>query len=166
MISVFRDINKFAKKWKWLDVLAIFCARILPYLMVLFLVIFAIATKNWQIIFFTLLSALIARFVLNSFIYHFYKEVRPAYIRGANVLIPIPGNPSFPSSHAAVFSAISFTLFLYNIQIAYVFLALSLLIGVARVFCGVHWFRDILGGFASGFLSAIIVYYILIYLHI
>jgi undecaprenyl-diphosphatase len=161
MISIFKGLNQFAKKWKWLDILAIFCARVLPYILVLVLIIFSIVVKSWQILFFPFLSALIARFIIDSSIYYFYKKTRPAYLKDINLLIPIPKNPSFPSSHASVFSAISFTVLYFNITLGVIFLALSVLIGIARVFCGVHWFRDILGGFASGIFSSLLVFYLI-----
>lgn len=161
MISIFKDINKYAQKWLWLDVVAMFCARTLPYLMVLVLIIFAVIIKSWQIVVYPFLSALIARFVIDSSIYFFYKKVRPAYLKDTKLLIPIPKNPSFPSSHASVFSAISFTVLYFNITLGVVFLGLSMLIGISRVFCGVHWFRDILGGFISGIFSSLIIYYLI-----
>ena len=161
MISIFKDINKFAGKWKWLDLIAIFCARYLPYLMVVFLFIFAILNRNWQILFYPLLSALFGLFIINNLIYFFYIEKRPAYLWATKLLIPVPKNPSFPSSHTEFFSAISFSLFFYNVNLAIIFLALTCLVGIARVFCGVHWFRDILGGLVAGVFSAIIIYYLL-----
>lgn len=161
MISIFKDLNKFAKKWNWLDIIAIFFARILPYVLIISLIIFGIFTKSWEIIIYPFLSALVARFIVNSPIYFFYKRVRPAYLRDTNLLIPIPKNPSFPSSHASVFSAISFTILYFNITLGIIFLSLSILIGIARVFCGVHWFRDILGGFISGIFSSLIIYYLI-----
>jgi undecaprenyl-diphosphatase len=161
MISVFKNINRFAGQNKQLDLFAIFCARYLPYFLVLFLLIFSIVNKKWEIFVYPVVSALFARLVIDNLIYYFYKEVRPAYLKTVNLLIPIPKNPSFPSSHATVFSAISFTLIFYNLNLGIAFLCLSFLIGISRVFCGVHWFRDILGGFAAGLFSAIIVYYLL-----
>ena len=166
MLSVFKNINHFAGKQKWLDVLAVFCARILPYLVIIFLTLFAAVIRSWEILIIPLLSAFISRFVISSLIYFFYKEKRPAYSEQVNILIPVPKNPSFPSSHAAVFFAISFSLFAYNINLAIIFLVLSLIIGMARVFCGVHYFRDIVGGCVSGLLSSLIVYYLLIFIKI
>lgn len=161
MFSVFKNINKFAGKWKVLDYTAIFFARFFPYLMVVFLFGLSVETKYWKILFYPLISALFSRFLISSLIYFFYKEPRPANLTGTKTLIPVPSNPSFPSSHAAVFSAISFALFFFNINLAIIFLVLSVIMGVARVFCGVHWFHDIVGGFISGFISSVAIYYLL-----
>jgi undecaprenyl-diphosphatase len=159
MISIFKDINQFARKWKTLDGFAIFCARILPYLMVVFLFFYSVYISNVYLFIFAILSGLFARFIVNELVHLFYKEIRPARLEGTKVLIPVPQNYSFPSGHSSFFFGVSCFLIFYNTYLAIIFILLSFLIGIARVFCGVHWFRDILGGFVAGLLSAIIIYY-------
>lgn len=164
VFSVFKNINQFAGKSKVLDAFAVFCARILPYLMVTFLAIFYIFTKNIFVFIYALLSGLFARFAINEAIYLFYKEKRPAQLKGARVLIPVPRYPSFPSGHASFFFGISFLLLLYNVPLAIIFILCSCLMGIARVFCGVHWPRDILAGIFVGFISALSIYYLLFFI--
>lgn len=160
--SVFRNINRFANQSKVIDAFAVFCARYLLYLMLIFLLLFASIIHNWHIFFYPLLSGLFAAFVINKIIYFFYKEQRPAEFKNTKILIPVPKNPSFPSRHASLLFGISFYLFFYNTPLAVFFIICSCLIGIARVFCGVHWFRDILAGAFIGFVSTIIIYYLLI----
>lgn len=155
-----KKINSFAGRWKWLDVLAIFCAKYLPYLLLAILIIFSVLNRRYYILFYPLLSAFFAIFVVNKLIYLFYKEARPSELKETKTLISVPKNPSFPSRHAAFFFAASFSLFLYDVFLFQVFILCSCIIGVARVFTGVHWLKDILGGVITGFLSAIIVYYL------
>jgi len=161
MFSVFKNINRFAGKSKLLDVFEIFCARQLIYLMVLSLFVSAIIFHSRGMFAYSLLSGLCAAFVFDKIIYFFYKEQRPAELRGTNVLIPVPKNPSFPSRHASLAFGISFYLFFYNFPLAIIFIVCSCLVGIARVFCGVHWFRDILGGVVSGFISSLVIYYLI-----
>jgi undecaprenyl-diphosphatase len=161
VFSVFKNINKLAGKWKALDVIAIFCARYLLYLMIVFLLLAALFSRNWQMFLYPLSSGLFAAFVIDKIIYFFYKERRPAELINTKILIPVPQNPSFPSRHASLLFGLSFCLFFYSIPLAIIFIICSCLVGIARVFCGVHWFHDILGGFTAGFLSAIITYYLL-----
>jgi len=108
-----------------------------------------------------LLSGLCAAFVFGKIVQFFYKEQRPAEFKGTNVLISVPKNPSFPSRHASLAFGISFYLFFYSTPLAIIFIACSCLVGIARVFCGVHWFRDILGGVVSGFISSLAIYYLI-----
>lgn len=161
MISVFKDINKFAGKWKWLDASAIFCARYLIYAMMIFLLAIGFYKNNFSLFFYCLLAGLFSAFVIAKIIYFFYKEKRPAELPSSNVLIPVPKNPSFPSGHASFIFGFSFLLLFFNWHLGIFFLILSLIVGIARVFCGVHWFHDILGGAAAGFLSGIIIYYLI-----
>ena len=162
MISVFKNINRFAGKSKFLDGVAIFCAKYLLYLMLALLFLVAVVIHSRGIFFYPLVSGLSGAFVINTVIYFFYKKHRPAGLKGTRTLISVPENPSFPSRHAALVFGISFYLFFYSLHLAILFIICSCFVGMARVFCGVHWFSDILGGIVSGFLATIIIYNLVI----
>lgn len=155
--SIFKTVNPFAKRWKRIDWLAVFFARYLPYLMVFFLVVFSVFVKNYSMLFFSLLSALFARFVINELIYLFYRRERPSVLKETKTLIPTPKNPSFPSGHASFFFGLSFLLVFYNTTLAVIFIFCTCLVAFFRVFSGVHRFRDILGGMVVGLISAILI---------
>lgn len=63
----------------------------------------------------------------------------------------------FPSGHAAFFMALAFGIFVSHKKAGYVFMALALLISMARIVAGVHFPVDILGGFALGAVIALAV---------
>jgi len=160
-ISLFKFINSFARKRKSLDMPGVFFAVYLPYLMLFYFVAYFILTDNMRLMVFPLLSGLFARFFINNLIYIFYKKQRPSALKETKVLIAVPKYPSFPSGHASFFFGVSFALFFNNPVIALCFIVLSCLMSVARVFCGVHWFRDILAGAVVGGLSSMLIYYLL-----
>lgn len=162
MFSILKNLNQFAGRWKLLDGFSIFCARYLIYFMVAFLFILGFARNNLRLFVYCVLSGLLALLVVDKIIYFFYKEHRPAELKSTKVLIPVPKNPSFPSSHASFAFGISFLVLFYNLRLGIIFIVFSSLVGLARVFCGVHWFRDILGGVFAGLLSSVIIYYLLI----
>jgi len=155
--SFFKILNSFAGRWPALDYTAVFFASVFPYLMVLFLLVFSFLTKNLLLFFIPLFSGFISRFIITQAIYFLYKRNRPCKLNGAKVLIPIPKTSSFPSGHASFFFGFSFAILLFNIPLAIIFITGTCLMALARVFSGVHWFRDILGGMAVGLISAILI---------
>jgi undecaprenyl-diphosphatase len=83
----------------------------------------------------------------------FYSRVRPfnALPEGTvNLLFYRPTDSSFPSNFATVLFAIAFSLMLKNRRWGSVYLALALIGGFARVFVGIHYPLDILGGVVFG----------------
>ena len=161
MLSVFKNINRLAGKSKLLDFITIFFARYFLYCIVAVLFLCATILYDWHIFLYPLFAGLFGVLIVNRMIYIFYKEQRPAGLKNTKVLIPVPQNPSFPSSHASFLFGVSFYLFFYSTPLAVIFIIFSCLVGIARVFCGVHWFRDILAGAFVGFLSALMAYSLL-----
>ena len=57
---------------------------------------------------------------------------------------------SFPSGHAAFFAALAMVVFLYNRKAGWIYFSAALFIGFARIYTGVHWPLDVLGGLILG----------------
>lgn len=161
-LAVFHFINGFAKKSKALDFFAIFCAEYLGYLLVVFLAGAAILGNNWQIFIIPLIAGLISRFLIAEAVYFFYQRQRPVEVLPITALIKKPNHPAFPSGHASFFFALAFTLFLFNFPLAIAFVVVSFFISDARIFCGVHWPSDIIGGICSAGVAFLVVYLVTI----
>ena len=92
---------------------------------------------------------------------HFYQSPRPYVTLIFKPLIDLEFSNSFPSGHASVFFALATAIFLSSKKWSYYFFAGAVLVGLGRIYVGVHWPTDILGGIAVGILSALIVWKIL-----
>ena len=59
---------------------------------------------------------------------------------------------SFPSGHATFAMAMASGMYTINRRWGYFFIALAIVVGVARVFAGVHWPLDVIVGWLVGWL--------------
>lgn len=82
----------------------------------------------------------------------FIQEPRPFLAYQLHPLINPPQDPSFPSGHATRMAIIAFSFMLARSRWTPLFLILMLIIGFTRVYVGVHYPIDVLGGFVTGFL--------------
>ncbi|MDI6869465.1 MAG: phosphatase PAP2 family protein [Coprothermobacterota bacterium] len=166
-LYLFQYINGLAGHFKFLDLLGIFFAEYLPYLLglILLLLIFWPRKKRFEnrlMVALGLLAALIARFVIKTVILSIFSRPRP-FIILENVhkllLTPLSENfQSFPSGHAIFFFALSMVLYRFDKKLGTWFLAASTIMGIARIFVGVHWPSDILGGAILGMITGWVVY--------
>ena len=102
----------------------------------------------------SLISAAIARGIFVEIIRHLYHRVRPVPVEALHRLV-VNTEWSFPSGHASFFFALATGVFLYNKKLGWLFYIGAALMGIARIFIGVHWPTDILVGAALGMLTAL-----------
>ena len=82
-------------------------------------------------------------------------RVRPALAEpGITALVPIPADASLPSGHAATAAAAAGVVALLHPRLRLPLVALVALIGVSRVYLGVHYPSDVLAGLALGLVVA------------
>jgi undecaprenyl-diphosphatase len=129
--------------------------------------------------------ACILSYLCNFTIEHFVFEPRPFVAHHVHLLVTHPADDSFPSDHAAwSFAVVGMMLFslpsilrnawrlrmasvrwqwgearplLYPLLLMMLAIVMACVIGVARVFVGVHYPGDIIGGAITGTVSAAIV---------
>jgi len=166
-LAIFSYINGFAGHWKLLDYAGIFLAGYLQYfLAALFAILFFYPIKdrkiNRQMILVAFISAFISRFAVKSILTLFVAEPRPyVAVPSAYKLISTAISDdfqSFPSGHALFFFALATAVYFYNKKLGVFFFICAALMGLARVFCGVHYLSDIVIGAIIGITTAIIVH--------
>lgn len=82
-------------------------------------------------------------------------RVRPCHeLENVRLLVSCGGKHSFPSNHAAnAFAAVMTLSFFYRRYAGYFFTA-AVVVGLSRIFVGVHYPGDVLGGFILGSVCA------------
>lgn len=158
---LFELINQFAGKWTCLDSLGIFFANYFQYIVVFSLSLFLVANfrKYWKAVVLSLFAGALARISI-GLIYLIYPTTRPFGVMEVNQLVSHSANHSFPSGHATFFFALATLVFLHNKKAGSLYFLFAFLISLARVFSGIHWPSDILGGAIAGILIALALNYI------
>ncbi len=104
------------------------------------------------------LSLIIMLFINNIFIKNLVARTRPyEVIENLTILVSKPSDFSFPSGHTA--SSFAFTTVLLKetkSRWKYASLALAILIALSRLYVGVHYPTDVLGGLILGIAYAFI----------
>lgn len=154
-LSLFNLINGFADKWVWLDFLGIFFAQYSAYILILLMALFLIIRfKNyWKMVLEAFAAGILARFIIVPIIRFFWQRERPFDLIDVNLLLKLKNEVSFPSGHAVFYFAVSTIVYFYNKKLGYLFFAVSVLMGLARIFVGYHWPSDILAGAVIGIFS-------------
>ncbi len=171
-LFLFNLIHGFADRSGFIDGIGIFFARFVPYLLVLVALWILVRIRGWRhrFYFFSLaaLALIISRGILTEVIRFWVNRPRPFELLSFTPLISHDAGGSFPSGHATAYFALSFIVFLFlrsypvdSRRWGLWFLSGSAFMALARVFAGVHWLSDVLGGAAIGLGSAYLVWKVL-----
>ena len=161
-VQWFTAINSLAGKNAVLDAIMIFSAKYLIYIIPIILLYLWFrksendGNKKFSIfLFFSVLIAIIISMIISALYYH----PRPFVLGLGTQLISHAPDSSFPSDHTTAMFAFSLP-FLYfkRYKSGTVLVILSSLVGFARVFCGVHFPFDIIGGFFLGLIVSYILF--------
>lgn len=147
-------------QWPILDFFAVFLAQYSGYVLLVFLVALALWKHTYRIVVLqALIAAFISRGIITEVIRFFVHRTRPFEALAFSPLVQklTEVNSSFPSGHAAFYFAIATIVFLRSKKIGSIFFAISFLMGISRVYGGVHWPSDILAGAIIGIVSALFV---------
>jgi undecaprenyl-diphosphatase len=94
-------------------------------------------------------------------------RLRPGYPGNGVIVAPDESLylSSFPSGHTAIAFALAFTLLLSfpgprRIPIGVGAVALATMVGVSRIYRGIHWPTDVLGGIAVAWLAALVAWWL------
>ncbi len=80
-------------------------------------------------------------------------------IENVRLLVSCGSGFSFPSSHAANSFAIATLLSIYYQKLSWLFILLAAIVGFSRIYVGVHFPLDVIGGAFVGMICSLILYY-------
>lgn len=156
--AIFNLINGFAGRSENLDGIFIFLNSYSLWVFAGVLVICFFAKR--RLFWFALLATLISRGLLKEVISFLYSRPRPFEgLEKVNLLIDTDHlRSSFPSGHASFLFAVAFSVYLFNKKFGVILILLAGIFSFLRIFAGVHYPSDILGGVIVAGVSVFLVY--------
>jgi undecaprenyl-diphosphatase len=158
-LFLFQQMNYNMGRWPELDFIVIFFAKYFEYFVILILFLFLLErfSKYWKMVLKALIAAVLARLVFTNLIRWIFPRNRPFVDHQVNLLLSKINESSFPSGHAAFFFGLATIVFYYHRDSGILFFLFAILISLARVFAGIHWPSDIVGGAIVGIFAGWLV---------
>lgn len=148
------EIFNLSGKNQLLDQFMIFGAKYLVFIIIFLIIILAFRgrVKEKKVVLITILSLGFA-FTLNKVISVFFFVQRPFVEHQIKPLIDHVADASFPSSHTTFAFVIALSYLFYKSKYAPIFILAAFWVAFARVYVGVHYPLDIIGGILVSLLS-------------
>lgn len=157
-LFIFFQIQKLKGKIWGLNHLMIFGAEAVIYITLALMGVLAITTSGiYRQSFISSIIAIPLSLIIVLLIHIFIKEKRPYIKFGFTPLVKFYRNLSFPSTHTTIMTILALSSLYYHTNLAIPLLILLLWVAIARIYIGVHFPIDILGGFITGLISLSLV---------
>ncbi len=155
-VSVLLFINKSLAN-PVLDALMTF-TQSFTYVFWILLILFLAFGKKREIAILMIITAIISLGVSSILKTEISRE-RPYQVLDVRQLVPDEDNTSFPSNHVLLSTALSTIVFAYYRKYGSALFVLSGIIALGRVYLGVHYPSDVLGGVIIGAVIGLLVLY-------
>lgn len=165
---ILKWFNGFAGQYIWLDILGIVMAEFLIFSLplIIFLVYFlSKRRKKLLSVIFKVIFSLILVCVLNYLIGLIFARPRPFTdnkdIYQLAKFFTTTTDYSFPSCHTALAFAMAFVVLFDWRKFGIILLIPALIVGIGRIFVGIHYPTDILGGILTALISVCLINFVL-----
>lgn len=136
-----------------MDFLAIFAAQYLIFIIIILAIAFFLHRpkhEKKEIVIFAFITLPII-FIISRICASLYFNPRPFVENQFLALIPHKANNGFPSDHTLLSSAAAMIIWHFNKKIGWFLLLLAVIVGLARVYVGVHHLIDIFASITISF---------------
>jgi len=152
--ALFFSIYNLSHQSEILDRVMIFITNYLIYMTMLLTFILAIkGSAAEKKAFLLIILGIPISILLILGIHLFIHEPRPFVTFNFTPLTDNKPDLSFPSRHATLMAVIAFAYTYFKSKWSLFFLILMILVGISRIYVGVHYPLDVLGGFIVGILA-------------
>lgn len=141
-----------------INFVAIFAAQYLIFIIIILGIAYFLHRpihEKREIVIFSLITLPII-FIISRICSAMYFNPRPFVENQFLALIPHKANNGFPSDHTLLSSAVAMIVWQFNKKIGWFLLFLALMVGLARVYVGVHHHMDIFASIIISFVTVII----------
>jgi len=156
----FLEINSLAGHSHFLDEIMILSAKGVPFIFALMLVYLWFSNRKNESLF--VVHSVIIGLIINTIIHIGYFHPRP-FVEHLGILL-IHHNPdtSFPSDHTTLSFSVAFMLLMFQStrRLGLIAIILAFMCGVGRIYVGVHWPFDVIGGIIIGFIASSLVLFL------
>ncbi|MFE5431042.1 undecaprenyl-diphosphatase [Peribacillus simplex] len=162
--TLFRMINNLGKQYTDLNPFFVFIAEYMIYFLVLAVLMFLFSRRNNnRIMVICAFITLVISELLAKIAGQFHSNNQPfAELPNVNRLVEKAVNNSFPSDHTIIFFSFCITFWLFKRGWGILWVILAVLVGISRIWVGVHYPADVLVGAIISIVSATIVYKIVL----
>lgn len=160
--SLFTQINDLGKEYTFLNPFFIFIAEYLVIFLALSIIYFWFTKKgNHRIMIlssgFTFIFAEIFGKLAGKLHFNYQPFIE---LSNVNLLIEKAANNSFPSDHTILFFSFCVSFFLFKARGRFIWLIVALLVGISRIWVGVHYPFDVFIGATISIFTALLFFLI------
>ncbi|MFT4416131.1 undecaprenyl-diphosphatase [Fredinandcohnia humi] len=159
-VELFHQINDLGKEYSVANPAIIFIAEYMVYVLALIVLViwFTRVQKNRVMVISAGIAFIVAE-ILGKVAGKLHSNQQPfAELANVNQLIEKAVDNSFPSDHTILFFSFCFTFFLFGKRLGVLWILLACLVGVSRIWVGVHYPADVAVGAFIAMVSAFVAY--------
>jgi undecaprenyl-diphosphatase len=162
-IDIFRMINDLGKQFTAVNPAMVFIAEYMVFFLALSVIVFWFTRKgeNRMMVICGGFSFILAE-ILGKLAGKIHSNHNPfAELSNVNQLIEKAVDNSFPSDHTILFFSFCVTFWLFKRSWGILWISLAFLVGISRIWVGVHYPADVLVGAFISSLASAVVYFII-----